>query len=360
MNIFLTSASPACYTIDSLSKNISTNRTIEDTVRSHFATSTSICHRPDAFYMSADNHSNQTRLVAYAEHITFEISRMHGDLPAEDICISNFEAIVKECAGHVSFAGGESHDRDMKYSLYLSSGFTEPENVHSLEARARGGSRVRPKARPRPKSKSKVKPKTKSKTKSKTKTKTRSKSKSRTKTKTKTKTKPNSKSKSKHKSKPNPRPLAKSTPTRKPTATQTKIKVGPTKNCKQLAMFMQKPSKAGKTIRDLGEIRKGFVGSRVAVEFREGLLKRVEENKGEEDKVNEAKGDEDKGDKNKAEKTEGDGDWDYPSEKDTQNNHDGTPKIGSACGATFMALKYPTSKSMVRNVFTEMKPAAYH
>jgi hypothetical protein len=110
-------------------------------------------------------------------------------------------------------------------------------------------------------------------------------------------------------------------PPTKPLATpkQTKIKIGPTKDCKQLALAMQKPSKGGRVVRNLEEARGGFVGSRVDINSRGEISKRADE----------------------------DEDWADPSDVQIKKNHEGSPKPGSACKITFNALAYPKAASMV-------------
>ena len=315
--IVVSSPLPECYTVDMLSESTPTIGNFGDTVHSHLTSLTSICYQPNHFHADIQNQVNTTDFIAYVGPATIRISSMRGNLPATRKCISNFKTVLDECIGQVNFAGGIIHDDDIEYSIYLQSEYTKPGGEHNLEARARGGSKTRTKTRPRHKPKSKAKQKKKSKTVSKSKSKSKSKKK-----KTSTiKSKPKSRSKSKS-------PL-KSTPTQKPTATQTKIKIGPTKNCKQIAMLMQKPSKGSKVVRDIEESRGSFVGSRLNIDLRRDLSKRVDAN------------DEDDA-------------WNFPTAADTRRNHaGGTPKRGSACGAFFNALNYPDKRSMVRIIFTE-------
>jgi hypothetical protein len=110
-------------------------------------------------------------------------------------------------------------------------------------------------------------------------------------------------------------------PPAKPIATpkQTKIKIGPTKNCKELAMTMQKPPRGSRVVRSLEEARGGFVGSRVDINSRGEVSKRADE----------------------------DDEWYEPSEVEIKKNHGGSPKVGSACEITFDALAYPKAASMV-------------
>lgn len=104
------------------------------------------------------------------------------------------------------------------------------------------------------------------------------------------------------------------------TVSQTTIKIGPTKNCKQLDLMMQTYPKGNRLGRNVEEDRGTYIGSRVTTSGMGGILRRADD---------------------------GDEDWNAPSGKDTQDNHDGSPKMGSACGIQFNALAYPNAKSMV-------------
>lgn len=287
-------------------------RKFGDILKSHLKTLTSLCYSPRDFHVGVENHLNITYFIAYTGPIAIKISNMHGKLPTTGDCISNLNIITNGCTGHGNFTGGTIYSDSIEYSVYLRSGYTESEEDHSLEARARGGSRTR--------TKTKLKTKTKSGVKQKKKPVSGSKSKSKKKTKSTLKTKPKQKSKSRSKS------PSKSTPTQKPTTTQDKIKIGPTKNCKQLAILMQTSSKGSKINRSIGESRGNLVGNRVDANTRENISKRAVED-------------------------DEDGDWRFPDGEDTMINHaGGTPKKGTACGSFFNALAYPNSKSMVRTM----------
>ncbi|KAF1978273.1 hypothetical protein BU23DRAFT_654827 [Bimuria novae-zelandiae CBS 107.79] len=314
------SPSPECYTVDLLSESSPTSGNAIKMIHDHLASAASICHQPDRFHVIPDDGVNNTRFLTYAGPVVLEISsRAQNALVIEKKCSASFNAILDGCAGHNIFAGGRLSDNIIDYSLYLRSHFANPERGRHLEARGRSRTRTRPKTRPRPKLKSrtKTKPKTKPKPKPKPKPTPTPKPKSKTKTKTQMMPKPKPKSKSKPNTGLSSRP--KPTPSQKPTATQTKIKIGPTKNCKQLALAMQTPSKGKKILRDIEMPRGGFLGSRVDINSREELLKRVNDN---------------------------DDDWESPTLQDTRRNHDATPKPGTGCGITFNALDYPTKRSM--------------
>jgi hypothetical protein len=128
----------------------------------------------------------------------------------------------------------------------------------------------------------------------------------------------------------NPSPKKSPTPAKSTeTATKTKIKIGPTKDCKQIAIVMQTPSRGGRIVHNIKEAHGGFVGSRVDVNRRGELLRRVDD----------------------------DDDWYNPTDTDINKNHEGTPKKGSACGITFDALFYPKAASMVLTNFRIMATA---
>lgn len=313
-NIVVASLLPQCHNTNLLSKGTPRNAKFGDTLQSHLKTLTSICYSPTDFQVAVEQHLNITNFIAYTGPIAMKISNMDGILPTTGDCISNLNIITDECTDHGNFTGGTVSSDGIEYSVYLRSGYTELEEEHSLEARARGGSRTR--------TKTKLKTKTKSRMKQKKKPVSGSKSKSKKKTKSTLRTRPKQKSKSKSKSKS----PTKSTPTQKPTATQEKIKIGPTRNCKQLAILMQKASRGSKITRSIGESHGNFVGSRVDANIRENISKRAVED-------------------------EEDGDWRFPDGEDTMINHrGGTPKKGSACGSLFDALDYPNAESMVRTM----------
>lgn len=126
----------------------------------------------------------------------------------------------------------------------------------------------------------------------------------------------------------NPPPQKPPTTPAKPTDTrkQTKIKVGPTKDCKQLLLDMERQSSGGRFVRDVDEARGNFVGSRVYVNSRGEISKRAEF----------------------------DG-WYSPNGADVKTNHRGNAKPGTACGIFFAALDYPNAKNMVRTTLRTTK-----
>ena len=330
---------PECYTIDLLSETTPKTENLGDSVQGHLITPTSICYRPKHFHTNLEAQVNTTHFIEYSGPIAIRISSTHGDIPTTKRCISNFKAIVDGCTGQVNFAGGSIHDDNIEYSLYLRSEHTESKEEHTLEARARGGSKTRTKMKPKPKSQSKAKHKKKSKTGSKSKSKSK-----------KSKSKSKSKLKSGSRSKPKSKSPYKSTPTQNPTATQTTIKIGPTKNCKQLALFMQKPSTRGRTARDLEKPDESFVEAGVALGFKEDLLKRADNN---DENVEAEPGSEseDDGEIDESGNKVKQNNWDFPSAEDIEDNNKAkTPKRGSACGVSFSALDYPSKSSMVRNI----------
>ncbi|KAJ8110664.1 hypothetical protein OPT61_g6548 [Boeremia exigua] len=114
--------------------------------------------------------------------------------------------------------------------------------------------------------------------------------------------------------KPSPNPA-------KPLPSPSKsIKIGPTKDCKQLGLLMQTPATAGKLTRTIEEENGGFVGSRVDVNLKQKIAKRAAD-------------DIDDG-------------WSEPTEQKIRKSHRETEKTGTACGIRFNALNYPKAVSM--------------
>jgi hypothetical protein len=212
-------------------------------------------------------------------NLIFELQR--GDKiqdPRE--CQDTFITIISECLVTGNNSGGESRiENDITYLVYLNT----PGNYQSNFVRSPSSKKPAP-AKPPPAKPAHAKP---------------------------APAKPNP-------AKPPPTP-AKPAPPESPAKT---IKIGPTKDCKQLALLMQTPSKKGRLIRDVEEDRGGFVGSRVSVEGWETHAKR-------------------------APGTDDDDDWDGPGVTVTQENHSGNPKPGTACEMIFNALNYPKAASMV-------------
>lgn len=216
--------------------------------------------------VSALCHTPSRESGTISEHLEGFVFELHRDKAAQDVkeCQVAFAAIISQCIGTGKTSGAESDaEKGITYLVYPSS----PDDHRSNHARVPGP------AKPAPAKAAPVKP---------------------------------------------PSSPAKPSPASLPTKT---IKIGPTKNCQQLALLMQKPTKNGNLARKLEAGRGSFVGSRVDIKNRQELAKR-------------ALGDDDE--------------WDGPGAEDTRINHEGSPKKGFACGITFDALNYPKAASMVR------------
>jgi hypothetical protein len=235
--------------------------------------------------ISALCHTSSEKLGTVSEHLDGLILQIHRGEVDQDAkeCQAAFAAIISECIETGVASGGRSgEDKGITYFVLPGSPYDHPSNSKRARAPANGPKAVSSKPKPATGNSGTAKPAG---------------------------------------GKPVAgKPVANKPPT-KPIETpkQKKIKIGPTKDCKQLALAMQKPSKGSRTVRNLQEARGSFVGSRVDISSRGEISKRVDD---------------------------GD-DWYEPSNFDIEINHQGAPKVGSACGIRFDALHYPKAASMV-------------
>jgi hypothetical protein len=241
--------------------------------------------------ISALCHTPSEKLGTVSEHLDDLILQIHRGKVVQDAkeCQAAFAAIISECIETGVASGDRSgEDKGITYVVLSGSPDDHPSNSKRVPALANGPKAVSSKPKPAAGNLGTAKP---------------------------AGGKPVS-------GKPvaNKPPKTPSPPVNpKGTPKQTKIKIGPTKDCKQLALAMQKPSKGSRIVHNLKEARGGFVGSRVDINSRGEISKRVDD---------------------------GD-DWYEPSRLDIEINHEGAPKVGSACGIKFNALYYPKAASMV-------------
>ncbi|KZM21037.1 chitinase [Ascochyta rabiei] len=212
---------------------------------------------------------------AVSEHSDGLVFELHRGKVVQDAkeCQSAFAAIISQCIEAGNVFGGESHaEEGTTYLVYSSS----PDDHRSNHARAPVPAEPAKPANPAPVKPAPVKPAP---------------------------------------VKPSPTP-SKPSPTPVPAKP---FKIGPTKNCRQLALPIQTPTRKGKRSDDIKEVRRQFVGSRVDIKSREELAKRA---------------------------PSGDDEWDGPGAGDTAINHPGRAKKGSARGIMFDALNFPDAASM--------------
>ncbi|KAJ4321399.1 hypothetical protein N0V94_002936 [Neodidymelliopsis sp. IMI 364377] len=233
-----------------------------------------LCHTPSEELGTVSKHS---------EGFVLELRRGKAEQDANE-CQVAFAAIISHCIRTGKASGSESHaEKDITYLVYASS----PDDHHSNHVRAPGPVKPAP-SKPRPAKPLPAKPAP-------------------------AKARPAKPAPAKARPAP-AKPLPASVPAKT-------VKIGPTKNCKQLALLMRTRTKKGKLARNIEEDRGEFVSSRVDIKIREELAKRAPED-------------------------DGDAEWDGPDEKATKINHEGSAKKGSACGITFDALNYPKAASM--------------
>lgn len=245
------------------------------------STISTLCYNPSGEFGNVSEHW---------EGLVFELRR---DKAAQDEneCQAAFAAITSQCIGAGKFSGGESRSaHGIAYRVYSHSPTDHPSNYARAQAPAKPAPAKPAPAKPVPAKPAPGKP---------------------------APGKPAP-------VKPPPTPVK---PPPAPAPAKT-IKIGPTKDCKQLAVLMQTPSKKGKLTRSVEGDRGGFVGSRVDIKSKEELAKRA---------------------------PSGDDEWDGPGAEQTRINHEGTAKRGSACEITFDALNYPKAASMVRIVIPQEK-----